>query len=292
MQSIVSYKDRGNYGNSQYRGNCTGYIIKDLINQFFPATKPKKFIEVFSGGGTGRDVAKELGINNSLHLDLLNGWDALKDQIPSGSDFVFSHPPYWDIISYENERKSYAENDLSNAMPYEEFINKLNIVNEKIFHSLVNGGRHATLIGDVRKQGKYYSIIKDMNWYGELESHIIKIQYNCLSDNKVYSNNNFIPIKHEHLLVFRKDKIWVFTEKSIVISQKNIIDAVNITWRDLIQATIQYLHNNATIDEIYNILIKSKKAQNNNYLREKIRQVLNNNDNFKKTNNKWQLCLE
>ena len=292
MQSIVSYKDRGNYGNSQYRGNCTGYIIKDLINQFFPATKPKKFIEVFSGGGTGRDVAKELGINNSLHLDLLNGWDALKDQIPSGSDFVFSHPPYWDIISYENERKSYAENDLSNAMPYEEFINKLNIVNEKIFHSLVNGGRHATLIGDVRKQGKYYSIIKDMNWYGELESHIIKVQYNCLSDSKVYSNNNFIPIKHEHLLVFRKDKIWVFTEKSIVISQKNIIDAVNITWRDLIQATIQYLHNNATIDEIYNILIKSKKAQNNNYLREKIRQVLNNNDNFKKTNNKWQLCLE
>ena len=292
MQSIVSYKDRGNYGNSKYRGNCTGYIIKDLINQFFPATKPKKFIEVFSGGGTGRDVAKELGINNSLHLDLLNGWDALKDQIPSGSDFVFSHPPYWDIISYENERKSYAENDLSNAMPYEEFINKLNIVNEKIFHSLVNGGRHATLIGDVRKQGKYYSIIKDMKWFGELESHIIKVQYNCLSDSKIYSNNNFIPIKHEHLLVFRKDKIWVFTEKSTITSQKNIIDTVNITWRDLIQATIQYLHNNATIDEIYDILIKSKKAQNNNYLREKIRQVLNNNTNFKKINNKWQLCLE
>ena len=49
MQSIVSYKERGNYGNAKYRGNCSGYIIKDLIEQFFPNTTPKKFIEVFSG---------------------------------------------------------------------------------------------------------------------------------------------------------------------------------------------------------------------------------------------------
>ena len=76
-------------------------------------------------------------------------------------------------------------------MPYDEFIRKLNIINEKIYYSLVNGGRHATLIGDVRKQGRYYSIIKDMNWYGDLESHIIKVQHNCLSDNKKYNNNLF-----------------------------------------------------------------------------------------------------
>ena len=178
MHSIVSYKDRGNFGDSKYRGNCTGYIIKDLINNYYPNSKPKKFVEIFSGGGTGKDVAKELNITNSLHLDLNNGWDALVDEIPTGSDFIFSHPPYWDIISYESQRNSYSTNDLSNQMPYEEFIQKLNIVNEKIYHSLLYGGRHAILIGDVRKQGKYYSIIKDMNWYGDLESDIIKIQYN------------------------------------------------------------------------------------------------------------------
>ena len=160
MQSIVSYKDRGNFGDSKYRGNCTGYIIKDLITNYYPASKPKKFVEIFSGGGTGKDVAEELNITNSLHLDLNNGWDALVDEIPTGSDFIFSHPPYWDIISYESQRNSYSENDLSNQMPYEEFIKKLNIVNEKIYHSLLYGGRHAILIGDVRKQGKYYSIIK------------------------------------------------------------------------------------------------------------------------------------
>ena len=48
MQSIVSYKERGPYGKSSYRGNCTGYIIKDLIEQFYPKSKPKKFVEVFS----------------------------------------------------------------------------------------------------------------------------------------------------------------------------------------------------------------------------------------------------
>lgn len=70
------------------------------------------------------------------------------------------------------------------------------------------------------------------------------------------------------------------------------MNATNITWRDLIQATIEYLKNKATTDEIYSILIKSKKAQNNNHVREKIRQTLNNNSNFKKVNNEWILCIE
>lgn len=293
MQSIISFSNRGNYGDSSYRGNCSGNVIIELLKHFYPGkARPKKFIEIFSGGGTGKDVAKELNISNSIHLDLNMGWDALIDEIPSGADFIFSHPPYWDIISYEKQRNAYCKNDLSNKMPYEEFIEKLNIVNEKIYHSLIVGGRHATLIGDIRKQGKYYSIIKDMNWYGDLESHIIKVQYNCMSDNKVYSNNNFIPIRHEHLLIFKKNKIWVLNIKTTNNLKENIMNSTNITWRDLVQATIQYLKNKATIDEIYNILIKSKKAQNNKFVREKIRQTLNTNSNFKKVENKWILCIE
>ena len=243
------------------------------------------------GGGTGKDVAIELGITNSLHLDLNNGWNALIDEIPSGADFIFSHPPYWDIIKYEKQRGQYSEYDLSNNMPYEEFINKLNIVNEKIFHSLINGGRHSILIGDVRKKGQYYSIIKDMKWYGDLESHIIKIQHNCLSDNKIYNNSSFIPIKHEHILVFRKNKIWIYIEKDSINSKINIMNIVKITWRDLIQATLEYLHNNASIDDIYNILSKSQKAKNNNHVREKIRQTLNSNSNFIKTGNIWSISI-
>lgn len=65
-----------------------GYVIKDLISHFYPNSKPKKFVEVFSGGGTGKDVAIELGITNSIHLDLINGWDALTDEIPTGADLT------------------------------------------------------------------------------------------------------------------------------------------------------------------------------------------------------------
>lgn len=291
MNSIISYKNRGEYGNSNYRGNCSGFVIKDIIQQFYPNSKPKKFIEVFSGGGTGKDVAKELNITNSLHLDLITGWDALVDEIPSGSDFIFSHPPYWDIIKYEKQRNSYSSNDLSNKMLYEEFIEKLNKVNAKIYCSLVNGGRHAILIGDVRKQGKYYSIIKDMNWYGDLESHIIKVQHNCISDSRNYTGN-FIQIKHEHLLIFRKNQIWVVNIKQNVNGKANILNSQNATWRDLIQATLEYLKNKATISEIYNILKESKKAKNNNFVREKIRQTLNTNDNFVKIGEMWSLSIE
>ena len=292
MQSVISYKERGNYGNSSYRGNCSGYVIKDLIEHFYPNSKPKKFVEIFSGGGTGEDVAKELNIKNSLHLDLNNGWDALVDEIPTGSDFIFSHPPYWNIVKYENERNEYSSNDLSNQMSYEEFIKKLDVVNEKIYHSLTNGGRHVILIGDVRKNGKYYSIIKDMKWFGDLESHIIKIQHNCISDKKIYSNNSFIAIKHEHLLVFKKNKIWLFNTKVTSTVIENIMNIKDITWRDLIQATIEYLNNKASIEDIYNILKKSKKASNNNFVREKIRQTLNNNANFIKDGSTWSLCIE
>lgn len=292
MQSVISYKERGKYGNSNYRGNCSGYVIKDLIEQFYPSSKPRKFVEIFSGGGTGFDVAKELNIQNSVHLDLNNGWDALIDEIPTGSDFVFSHPPYWDIVKYEKQRGEYKKNDLSNNMSYEEFIRKLDIVNEKIYHSLITGGRHIALIGDIRKNGKYYSILKDMKWFGELESHIIKIQHNCFSDKKIYSNNSFIAIKHEHILVFKKNKIWIFNTKVTNTIKENIMNLTEITWRDLIQATLEFLNNKASVEQIYNILKESKKAQNNNFVREKIRQTLNNNSNFKKNGDVWYLCIE
>jgi hypothetical protein len=99
--SVVSYPDRGKWGNNKYRGNCTGHIIKDLIEQY----NPESFVEVFSGGGTGRDVCRDLRVN-SIHLDLrpeFGSWNALRDEMPVGSDLVFSHPAYYDMIVYSGE---------------------------------------------------------------------------------------------------------------------------------------------------------------------------------------------
>lgn len=207
MNSILSYPDRGPYGNSSYRGNCTGYIIRDLLLFY----KPYNFLECFAGSGTGLDVARELGYKNSIHLDLndrFGNFNILRDSLPQNSDFIFSHPPYWNIIRYSGPGNVWGnkphEDDLSHVENYEEFINRLNFINHKIYNSLKPGGRHAILIGDVRRNRRYYSIIKDMQWYGNMESHMIKTQHNTRSSNKEYSNRNFIPIAHEHILVFRK----------------------------------------------------------------------------------------
>lgn len=290
--SIMSYAERGEWGNARYRGNCSGHVIKDLLLHFFPNKPPKRFVEVFSGGGTGYDVARSLGINNSVHLDLNTGWNALKDEIPYGSDFVFSHPPYWDIIKYEQMRSQYDPDDLSNVMSYEEFIYKLDIVNAKIYQSLVNGGRHAFLVGDVRKKGKYYSIIKDMTWFGDLESHIIKVQHNCISSNKAYSSNNFIPITHEHLLVFKKNQVWVVGLKNVINRTFDLRQFPNITWRDLVQGALDFLGGQATLEQIYQVIEGSKKTENNSHWKEKIRQTLQYHIQFAPVQRGvWQLAI-
>lgn len=286
MNTILSYKERGNWGKSSYRGNVSGHVVKDLL-EFY---QPKKFVEVFSGGGTGKDVALSLNMKNSVHLDLNNGWNALVDEIPVGSDFIFSHPPYWDIISYQQYNQQHKD-DLSLNMSYEEFISKLDTVNAKIYQSLVNGGRHAFLVGDVRKKGKYYSIIKDMAWLGDLEVHMIKEQHNTFSGRKSY-NGKFIPIAHEHLLVFKKNAVWKVPIKFTYTKDFDLRNFENITWRDLIQGALEYLGGQANLNNIYEIIKDSKKATKNQYWKEKVRQTLQIHENFhSEERGKWNLKI-
>jgi len=287
MNTILSFKNRGKWGNSRYRGNCSGYIIKNLLEYY----KPRKFVEIFSGGGTGIDVAKDLGINNSVHLDLNNGFNVLTMDLPTGMDFCFSHPPYWDIIKYETQRGSYHEDDLSNVMSYEEFIKKLDKINAKIYSSLVNGGRHAILIGDVCKKGRYYSIIKDMAWLGDLEVHMIKEQHNTKSENKEYKGN-IIKIAHEHLLIFKKNQVWGVPIKFTATKTFDLRAFENITWRDLIQGALEYLGGVAELTQIYEVLSDSKKAKKNPHFKEKIRQTLQIHQNFYSiARGKWALAI-
>jgi len=279
MESIISYPERGKWGDNKYRGNTSGHVIKDLLLQFHPNNPPRKFVEVFSGGGTGKDVAVDLGIKNSVHLDFNTGWNALVDEIPYGSDFVFSHPPYWDIVSYQKYNGNHPD-DLSLNMSYEEFIEKLDKVNAKIYQSLLNGGRHAFLVGDIRRKGKYYSIIKDMTWFGDLESHIIKAQHNTMSGNKNYARKNFIPIAHEHILVFKKNEVWAVQLKRTVTRTFDLRQFANITWRDLVQGAVEFLGGKATLSEIYEVIDGSKRTASNKNWKAKIRQTLQLTDNF------------
>jgi hypothetical protein len=111
------------------------------------------------------------------------------------------HPPYWNIIRY-----SETPGDLSNVGDYEQFRGLLMMCLKRCYDALEPGGRMAVLIGDVRRQGTYTAIIKDvLNFpHGEIRSVIIKVQHNCTSDRRQYGKLEDVPIKHEYCVVFRK----------------------------------------------------------------------------------------
>lgn len=74
--SIFSYPDRGPWGRSSWRGNCTGHIYKELLTRL----QPRFFVDPMMGSGTSIEVAKDLGIE-AVGLDLHQGFNVLRDSI-------------------------------------------------------------------------------------------------------------------------------------------------------------------------------------------------------------------
>ena len=99
-----------------------------------------------------------------------------------------------------------GQNDLSSCESYDEFRKLLLQCLKRCYDALTAGGRLAVLIGDVRRQGSYTPIIKDVLSFphGEVRSIIIKVQHNCVSDRRRYGKLEDVPIKHEYCVVFKK----------------------------------------------------------------------------------------
>ena len=87
LTSIVSYPERGNGGNNQYRGNCSPKLIEDLIRFF----KPHEICDYMCGSGTTGAAAAKCGISSKLY-DLHSGFDMMNSEIPDRPEFIFWHP--------------------------------------------------------------------------------------------------------------------------------------------------------------------------------------------------------
>jgi hypothetical protein len=132
---------------------------------------------------------------------LRDGFDVLTSPIPLGFDFIFFHPPYWNIIRYSDDPR-----DLSSIHRYEDFIESLTQACKRLLKALEpNGGHLAVLLGDVRKRGKYYFIFRDLiSRLGDPDYPIlIKTQHNVTSFGRRYSIEYFIPLAHEYVLIWR-----------------------------------------------------------------------------------------
>jgi hypothetical protein len=244
--NIVSYPERGPWGNSKYRGNTSGWLIKDLI-EFF---KPKSVLDPMQGSGTTRDVCRELGIEYD-GFDLKDGFDALTSQLPAKRwDLIFLHPPYWDIIKYSDDPR-----DLSNCKTFEEYIQKLFTIIDRLREYLTDNGVLVVQIGDIRKHGEYYPLGAYIAVFHrkELKAKIIKIQHNVSSNSKPYGGK-FIPIMHEEIYVLKGGK--------------------KITWKELVLRTLRELGGEAQLKELYEAISHHPKTLTNPTYTATIRRTL------------------
>ena len=203
--SVVSYPDRGPWGDPKYRGNCSGWLAKDLILRF----KVQSLFDPAEGSATIKDVVQGINLHRQMNIhyegrDLTQGWDILTSPLPETKvDMVWYHPPYWDIIRYSNNSK-----DLSNCSTLGEFESRLNRSVERLMEALKPGGIMAILIGDKRKSGVYYPLLRSLLMnpkIGELKAIIIKIQHHCQSERREYGINPPLkPINHEYYLVYQQ----------------------------------------------------------------------------------------
>ena len=279
LTSIVSYPERGEGGNNRYRGNCSPKLIEDLIAFF----KPEEICDYMCGSGTTKAAADKLGIESKLY-DLHSGFDIMNNEIRERPEFVFWHPPYWDIIKYSDVmykaskvQETYGYDprlyDLSRIQAWEDFVKAMNYAMMKQFTALEKGGRMAVLMGDIKKKGKLYSMISEIVKPGTMENIIIKAQHNCFSDNTQYSGS-FIPILHEYVLIVRKDAPKLIPILETRRLNVDVRDMVGATWKDIVAAVMEEHKGIISLSELYEKIEPYKKAQKNQYWREKIRQTL------------------
>lgn len=272
MRSILSYKDRGQFGDAKYRGNFSGRMIEDL-NRIY---KFDEISDYMCGSNTTGDFCKYKGIKSNTY-DLNIGYDLMTEEIKEINKNIIWHPPYWDIIKYSGNMygkgQAPLKNDLSNMKDYNDFIRAINYCLAKQYSSLKVGGRMFILMADVKKNHKLYSMLLDMQKLGTIEQIVIKEQLNCMSDNKSYANENFIRIAHEYLLILRKDNPYLYNMKIVKNLEIDIRDSLKITWKDLVAAVLQKT-GKSKLENIYKEIDGHKKCMSNCNWREKVRQTL------------------
>ncbi len=279
LTSVVSYPDRGVGGNNKYRGNCSPKLIEDLIAHF----GFKQICDYMCGSDTTAAAANNMGIASKTY-DLHSGFDMLSSDIQERSEFTFWHPPYWTIITYSDVMYSAADverkygydprkTDLSRIPTWDGFVRAMNYCMMKQFAALESGGRMAVLVGDIKKQGKLYSMIFELVKPGLLENVVIKTQHNCMSDNTQYSGR-FIPILHEYLLILKKQAPLVYPMLMTTSVTLDLRDMPGATWKDIVAEVLEKCGGKAPLSVIYDTVQPYKRAQQSQYWKEKVRQTL------------------
>lgn len=203
LTSIHATEGRGPYGDNGYRGNCSGLLIRDLLKYF----RPKRVFDPMTGGGTCRDVCRELDIT-CVSSDLYRGFDATDANcfLELGHfDFIWLHPPYWNMIRYSTDSQC-----LSNAPTLDAFVDCLRHVLRNCAGVLAPRGHVAVLMGDGKHNGEYMGLPFRTFSAAEAEGfklaapEIVRFGHGATSSAKSYSFS-FIPRLHDICLVLKRE---------------------------------------------------------------------------------------
>jgi DNA modification methylase len=231
--TVWSFPRRGNWAthNSKYRGNWSPEVVRNLLVRY--CDEGDYVLDPMVGGGTTAIECKLLNRNllaldinpNALEitktaLDFECEFDpkiklALNDarSFPMLSDesidFVLTHPPYVDIITYSDKQ---IEADLSNIHDLDKFCDEIEKVAVEMFRVLKQGKFCAVLMGDTRRKKMYqplaFKVLSRFLSVGfDLKEDIIKHQHNCKATGfwvQKSKDANFLLIMHEHLFIFQK----------------------------------------------------------------------------------------
>lgn len=286
LTSIASYFARGKYGDNSWRGNCSGLLIKDLLKYY----KPDSFADLAVGSGTSIEVANDLGYTaaNTVFSDLnpkYGGVDITGDDLDFPlMDFIFFHPPYYvfpgssmPVYSGKSSGGMWGDEadprDGSRISGQIDFKNWLDTANANLYKLLRKGGRLAILMGDSRYRGKYYSMFKNMNIFGELEQVIIKQQYNCLTDSIKYSGK-FIPLAHEYLVIIKKNDPYIVPISYVGFTTRDMRTSAKSTWASIIAMMLEANGGEMTADDVAAGMAQHPKAEGNGHIKDKLRQEL------------------
>ena len=289
--TILSFPERGPWGSSAYRGNCSGWIPAYFIWKY----QAQKVAEVFAGSGTTFDVCRDMQVSY-CGIDLnpnptrpgilpMNILDETKD-LPDAfydADMVFLHPPYPSIheVKYSNSMWKDTQNlsqwDIQN-MGWEKGMQAVNKSLLRAYTAMQPGAYEVILVGEIRSKGQYRSMYQNLALPGTLHQTFIKLQHNCISNGRKYGNSNFALTGHEMIAVIKKPSGY---EIAYVIPKKvslDIRDSISATWKDVCMAVIHEFpkHTQVTVQMILEKIVNYKKAKqsNNKNLTAKIRQTL------------------
>ncbi len=285
-QTILSFPNRGAWGDNRYRGNCSGWIQAFLIWKY----QVKKLAELFAGSGTGSDVASDMGIDyigadlnpNPVRKNILSV-NAVTDDVPDlfyGADMLFMHPPYGAEIKIPyagnmwKDTGNLSQFDLG-QMKWDKFIKVLNHIIMKYYSSMEPGARMSILMGDVRRNG-LHSMLTDIVKPGNLEQIIIKAQHNTASGrsgNSYGGFKNFVPLVHEYILVLKKIAPYIINFKLPQTHEVDIRDSNSATWKDVVFSVMNKLKK-SDLNKIYSEIENHEKAKKNPNWKATVRRTL------------------